>query len=83
MHILYEINTSPITYPIDAHRRQRLIPVLSHALHGHVVKSGPSSIFPIFLLFFLILLAHILPFVTLLLLVCHLTLPITNDRILS
>ena len=48
-----------------------------------VVKSGPSSIFPIFLLFFLILLAHILPFVTLLLLVCHLTSSITNDRIFS
>ena len=48
-----------------------------------VVKSASSSIFPRFLLFFLILLAHILPFVTLLLLVCHLMSPITNDHILS
>ena len=48
-----------------------------------VVKFGPSGIFPIFLLFFLILLAHILSFVTPLLLVCHLTSSITNDRILS
>ena len=54
-----------------------------HSLKGCVVKSGPSSIFPIFLLFFLILLAHIFPFVTLLLLVCHLVSSITNDHILS
>ena len=31
-------------------------------VHTYVVKSGPSSIFPRFLLFFLILLAQILPF---------------------
>ena len=31
IHIyLYEINTSPITYPIDTHRRQIPIAVLSH-----------------------------------------------------
>ena len=36
MHILYKIDTDPVTYPIDAHQRQRLIPVLSHALCGQV-----------------------------------------------
>ena len=58
---------------------QKLIESVDH----FVVKSGPSSIFPIFFLFFLILLAHILSFVTLLLLVCHLASSVTNDCILS
>ena len=31
---LYEINTDPITYPIDAHWRWTLIPVLSHTPCG-------------------------------------------------
>ena len=30
MHILYEIDTNPVTYPIDACQRWRSIPMLSH-----------------------------------------------------
>ena len=30
MHILYEIDTGPVTYPIDARRRRTSIPALTH-----------------------------------------------------
>ena len=45
-----------------------------HALAKIVVKSEPSSIFPRFLLFFLILLVHILPF-------CHTLVTCLSPRI--
>ena len=41
MHILCEINTDPVTYPIDARQRWRLIPVLSHILCGQNTSTAP------------------------------------------
>ena len=41
MHILCEINTNPITYPIDTHRRRRLIPMLSHIPHEQIQALHP------------------------------------------
>ena len=34
MHIFYEIDTDPVTYPIDAHWRRRSTSTLSHIPHG-------------------------------------------------
>ena len=36
MHILWEIDTDSVTYPIDTRRRQRLIPMLSHIPRGQI-----------------------------------------------
>ena len=40
-HIFYEIDTDPITYPIDAHQRWRSIPVLSHIPRGQIQVLHP------------------------------------------
>ena len=42
-HILYKINTNPISYPIDTLWRWRSIPMLSHIPCGQVQVPHPPS----------------------------------------
>ena len=43
MHILCEIDTDPITYPIDACWRWRSIPMLSHILRRQIQAPHPLA----------------------------------------
>ena len=43
IHILCEIDTNAITYPIDARQRQRSIPVLSHIPRGQNTSDIPCT----------------------------------------
>ena len=39
-----EIDTDPITYPIDAHWRRTSIPVISHTPHGQITPQAPRLV---------------------------------------